>query len=135
MGTAIIPENGIAITKLDAKTSQITVTQGLQKLVVTVKDYMIQDFTDHAGSTIWYADKPIKSEGFPTMKPVKLCARAIVNSSIENEVVLDPFGGSGSTLIACEQLNRSCYIMDVDPICCDIIIKRWEEYGRTKTNT
>lgn len=62
----------------------------------------------------------------PTMKPVKLIANALMNSTIENNTVIDLFGGSGSTLIACEQLNRTCYMMELDPKYCDVIIKRWE---------
>jgi DNA modification methylase len=64
--------------------------------------------------------------GHATPKPIALCARAIKSSSRENEIVLDVFGGSGSTLIACEQLNRICYMMELDPKYCDVIIKRWE---------
>ena len=63
----------------------------------------------------------------PTMKPVELIANALKNSTIENNIVLDLFGGSGSTLIACEQLNRTCYMMELDPHYCDVIIARWEK--------
>ena len=62
----------------------------------------------------------------PTPKPIALCARAIKSSSRENGIVLDVFGGSGSTLIACEQLNRTCYMMELSPKYCDVIIKRYE---------
>ena len=61
-----------------------------------------------------------------TQKPVKLSATAIENTTNENNIVIDVFGGSGSTLIACEQLNRKCYMMELDPKYCDVIIKRWE---------
>ena len=64
--------------------------------------------------------------GHATPKPIALCARAIKSSSREGEIVLDVFGGSGSTLIACEQLNRTCYMMELGPRYCDVIIKRWE---------
>ena len=64
--------------------------------------------------------------GHATPKPIALCSRAIKSSSRENENVLDVFGGSGSTLIACEQLNRKCYMMELEPKYCDVIIKRWE---------
>ena len=67
-----------------------------------------------------------ESGGHATPKPIALCARAIKSSSRENEIVLDVFGGSGSTLIACEQLNRKCYMMELDPKYCDVIITRWE---------
>lgn len=64
--------------------------------------------------------------GHATPKPIKICERAIVTSSRKGEIVLDVFGGSGSTLIACEQLNRKCYMVELDPKYCDVIIKRWE---------
>lgn len=64
--------------------------------------------------------------GHATPKPIALCSRAIKSSSREKEIVLDVFGGSGSTLIACEQLNRNCYMMELEPKYCDVIIKRWE---------
>lgn len=64
--------------------------------------------------------------GHPTPKPIALCSRAIKSSSREGEIVLDVFGGSGSTLIACEQLKRKCYMCELDPHYCDVILKRWE---------
>lgn len=82
--------------------------------------------------TIIREDKPNKSEEHPTMKPVKLIARLVENSSRERERVLDIFGGSGTTMIACEQLGRSCYMMELDPHYADVIIKRWENFtGQT----
>lgn len=79
------------------------------------------------GTTIIKEDKPFRNSEHPTMKPVKLCGRLIMNSTREDEVVLDPFGGSGSTLIACEQAKRSCRTIELDPVYCDVIVKRWEE--------
>lgn len=72
-------------------------------------------------------DKPMRSELHPTMKPVKLIARQIVNSSRRGESVIDFFGGSGTTLIACEQLGRKCYMMEYSPRYVDVIIERWEQ--------
>ena len=66
--------------------------------------------------------------GHATPKPIALCSRAIKSSSRENEIVLDVFGGSGSTLIACEQLNRKCYMCELEPQWVDVIIARWEQY-------
>ena len=77
-------------------------------------------------TTIWEFDKPKKNSDHPTMKPIALISYPIKNSSMSNCIVLDPFGGSGSTLIACEQLGRTCYMMELDPKYCDVIIKRWE---------
>ena len=65
--------------------------------------------------------------GHATPKPIALCSRSIKSSSRENETILDVFGGSGSTLIACEQLNRKCFMMELDPHYCDVIIARWEK--------
>lgn len=62
------------------------------------------------------------------MKPQELICNAILNSSDKGDTVLDVFGGSGSTLIACEQTGRKCRMMEIDPHYCDVIIKRWEEY-------
>jgi len=77
---------------------------------------------------IWEYDKPNKSEEHPTMKPVKLCAAAISDSTIEGWSVMDLFGGSGSTLIACEQLDRVCYMMELDPKYVDVIRKRYAKF-------
>ena len=71
--------------------------------------------------SVIYENKPSRSEEHPTMKPVPLIAQLIVNSSKQGENVLDLFGGSGTTLIACEQLNRSCYMMEFDPM--SVLIK------------
>lgn len=77
-------------------------------------------------TTVINADKPLRNADHPTMKPVKLMAYLIRNSSRPGEVVLDVFGGSGSTLIAAEQTGRKCYTCEIDPRYCDVIIKRWE---------
>lgn len=75
---------------------------------------------------VWNIPRPKRSEEHPTMKPVELVARAIENSSGENGIVLDPFGGSGTTLVAAEQLNRRCKMMELSEHYCDVIIRRWE---------
>lgn len=78
--------------------------------------------------TLWEIKRPSKSELHPTMKPIELCARAIKNSSDRSGLVYEPFGGSGSTLIACEQLGRKCYMMELDPKYCDVIRKRYWKF-------
>lgn len=78
-------------------------------------------------TTTMHENKPAKSELHPTMKPVALMERQIENSSKENEIVLDLFGGSGTTLIACENKHRKCYMMEYDQHYADVIIKRWED--------
>ena len=78
--------------------------------------------------SIWEIDKPRKDGGHPTMKPIQLIANALENSSESNDHILDLFGGSGSTLIACEQLGRKCYMMELDPKYCDVIRKRYWKF-------
>ena len=78
-------------------------------------------------TTIWEYDKPKSNYAHPTMKPVALLAYPIMNSSMSNTLVLDPFGGSGSTLIACEQSDRSCNMIELDEKFCDVIVKRYIE--------
>lgn len=83
-------------------------------------------------STVIDMDKPIKNADHPTMKPVKLMAYLIRNSSRPGEIVLDVFGGSGSTLMAAEQTGRTCYTCELDERYCDVIIKRWEAFTGDK---
>lgn len=84
-------------------------------------------YSDRKQSTIWEFDKPKKNSDHPTMKPVPLVAYPILNSSLTGCIVLDPFGGSGSTLIACEQTDRVCYTVELDEKFCDVIVKRYIE--------
>ena len=77
---------------------------------------------------VWFFDKPIRNDLHPTMKPVALVARAIRNSSKTRDIVLDPFGGSGSTLIACEKTGRQARLMELDPKYCDVILQRWQDW-------
>lgn len=86
-----------------------------------------QWYTGRKESTIWEFDKPKKNGDHPTMKPIPLLAYPILNSSLTNCVVLDPFGGSGSTLIACEQADRICHTIELDEKFCDVIVKRYIE--------
>ncbi len=91
------------------------------------------DNTHDNMNNVWHFDRTSNQEreltgDHATPKPIALCARAIKSSSRDGEAVLDVFGGSGSTLIACEQLNRICYMMELDPKYVDVIIKRWENF-------
>ena len=85
----------------------------------------------HALST-WTINKKNGETGHPTEKPVEVPAMAVSHSSKENDIVLDLFGGSGSTLIACEQLNRKCYMCELDEHYCSVIIQRWENFTGEK---
>ena len=84
-------------------------------------------YADRKQTTIWEFEKPKKNGDHPTMKPVALVAYPILNSSLTNCIVLDPFGGSGSTLIACDQTERICYTIELDEKYCDVIVKRYIE--------
>ena len=92
-----------------------------------LKTLVKQLMSDDTPSTIIHEDKPVKDADHPTMKPVGLFSRLVKNSSRRGEVVLDLFGGSGTTLVVCEQAGRSARIMEYDPKYCDVIIKRWEQ--------
>ena len=86
-----------------------------------------QWYSDRKQTTIWEFEKTKKNTDHPTMKPIPLLAYPIQNSSMSNTLVLDPFGGSGSTLIACEQTDRSCAAIELDEKYCDVIVKRYIE--------
>ena len=97
------------------------------------KEELLQEITklrgDNLPNTIIYEDKPARNEEHLTMKPVKLFQRLIKNSSKEDDAILDPFGGSGTTIIACEKLNRTAYVNEIDPHYCDVIRKRWTKWA------
>jgi DNA modification methylase len=77
---------------------------------------------------VWHFDKPVRNDLHPTMKPVALVERAVRNSSKSRDIVLDPFGGSGSTLIACAKAGRQARLVELDPKYCDVIIRRWQAW-------
>lgn len=89
-------------------------------------------FSDRSQPTVLDFKKPSKSENHPTMKPIELFAYQIKNSSKANDIILDTFGGSGTSIIACEQLNRICFTMELDPRYCDVIVDRWETFTNQK---
>jgi DNA modification methylase len=78
-------------------------------------------------TSVWTVDKPRESKLHPTMKPVALIENALLNSSEAGDLVLDIFGGSGSTLIACEKTHRRCFMMELSPAYCEVIVTRWEQ--------
>ena len=86
-----------------------------------------QWYADRKQTTIWEFEKTKRNTDHPTMKPIPLLAYPIQNSSMSNTLVLDPFGGSGSTMIACEQTDRDCYTIELDEKYCDVIVKRYIE--------
>lgn len=93
-----------------------------------MRDLLREILSDKVSTTVIDENKPAKNADHPTMKPLKLLARLIKNSSRPGDIVLDTFGGSGSTLITCEQLGRLCYTMELDPKYADVIVKRWQKF-------
>ncbi|MEP6539581.1 MAG: DNA modification methylase [Bryobacteraceae bacterium] len=85
-------------------------------------------YGDKTQSTLWHEKKPAANRLHPTMKPVELIERALVNSSKAGDLVFDPFGGSGSTLIACEKVGRNAVLIELDPRYVDVIVQRWEAF-------
>ena len=98
-----------------------------EELRAALKALLDQEATD-----VLREPKPQKSDLHPTMKPVRLLARLIRNSTDEGDIVLDLFGGSGSTLMACEQMGRRCRMVELDPAFCDVIVRRWEAFTGRK---
>lgn len=94
-----------------------------EELLQLLKDILQQK----KSTTVIDCDKPAVDDEHPTMKPVKLIGYLIRNSTRRGDVILDLFGGSGTTMIAAEQLGRKCYMMELDPHYCDVIIARWEK--------
>lgn len=84
-------------------------------------------------TTVFEYNKPLKNDLHPTMKPIELICKLINDGSLEGMNIYDGFGGSGSTLIACEQLKRNCFMMELDEKYCDVIVKRWEDYTGKKS--
>jgi len=98
-----------------------------------MRELLREIFSDKISTTVLNEDKPSKNGDHPTMKPLKLLARLVKNSSRQGEIVLDTFGGSGSTLITCQQLGRRCYTMELDPKYADVIVKRYLKFTGEKS--
>jgi DNA modification methylase len=125
--TVIKSDDGIFEVKTKSGI-QLTVNIGLKKVVIEVPQYKVLMDGDDTETTTWYVDKPIKNGEHPTMKPIKLCARGINNSSKPGDIILDLFGGSGSTLMAAEQTGRACFTMELDERYASVIVKRYINY-------
>jgi DNA modification methylase len=111
--------------------TQATVMDSSENLEKLKKDELLKILKELIASiqtTILYENKPTRNDVHPTMKPVSLVGRLIKNSSKARELLYEPFGGSGSTLIAADQLDRVCYCMELDPKYVDVIVKRWEDH-------
>lgn len=110
----------------------LTLSNGNKNVVLKVPSYEVVHAGLDSDSTIWRVPKPLRNGEHPTMKPILLCDKAIQNSSRDGDIILDPFGGSGSTLMACEQSGRVCYMMELDPVYVDVIVRRWEKFTGEK---
>ena len=123
-------KDGAAHYFLDNRKQSTVIEDLMPDLAHMKKDEMAQllreIYAEEIATDVIRESKPNVSELHPTMKPLKLIARQIRNSSREGEAVLDLFGGSGTTLIACEQMNRRCFMMEFDPHYADVIVARWE---------
>ena len=119
---------------INARTETTTIEEplDLEKLTKDEMKTLLQTIYQETPTTVIDEHKPSKNTDHPTMKPIKLIGRLIRNSSKPGEKVLDLFGGSGSTLIASEELDRKCYMMEYDPKYVDVIINRWEEFTGRK---
>lgn len=128
----VIEEAAPILVQQGDKGALLTFTVGIHSVTIRVPSYEVLQSGDDGISTVWRFEKPLRNGDHPTMKPIGLCARAIQNSSRSGDIVLDLFGGSGSTLMAAEQTARTCYTMELDPVYCDVIIRRWEEFTGQK---
>ncbi|MGE4536518.1 MAG: site-specific DNA-methyltransferase [Desulfovibrio sp.] len=124
-------------TLLEALPGAVLLDDGRVQIPAGDDVYLVsgQDLSvEIAPGSIISVDKPTRSDAHPTMKPVALLERFIRNSSRPGGLVIDPFGGSGSTLMACEGLGRSCRTLELDPRFCDVIVRRWQDHtGRVAT--
>lgn len=130
--STVIDDDVPIVIKDEGTHKLILFNTGLRQVVIKATDAEIISSAGDDLSTIWRIEKPQRNGEHPTMKPIALCARAIQNSSKSDDIVLDLFAGSGSTLMAAEQTNRICYAMEYDPIYVDVIIKRWETFTGKK---
>jgi DNA modification methylase len=94
-----------------------------------VKDQKDTWYGNRSQSTLWEESKPAANRLHPTMKPVELIDRALRNSSRAGDIVVDLFGGSGSSLIACQRKGRKAHLMEIDPRYADVIVNRWQDYS------
>ena len=121
----------LAISK-EKDHSVLTFTSGTRSIAVKVPSFEIVYEGTEEDSTVWRFEKPKKNGDHPTMKPIPLCAKAIKNYSKPGDIVLDQFGGSGSTLMAAQQTGRACYTVEFDPVYAEVIIRRWESFTGEK---
>jgi site-specific DNA-methyltransferase (adenine-specific) len=120
------------INRRDLTTVVDEVRQRIDEMSKDELKEALQTIIRETPTTVIDEAKPLRSADHPTMKPVPLIGQQVRNSSRAKDIVLDIFGGSGTTLIACEQLSRQCRIIEFAPEYCDVIIRRWEEFTTAK---
>ncbi len=126
--TTVLPDGGCVSVQHREDGDVITFSDGLHAISIKAKEYEVLDDGTGALDSAIYFEKPAANDLHPTMKPVGLLAKLIKNSSRRGDLVLDPFGGSGSTLIASESEGRKACAMELDPFYCDQIVKRYVEF-------
>lgn len=124
---------GVTVEKRGS-TNIITLDLGLNTVQIKTDEFEIIDAGDDTDKSAWFFDKPVKNADHPTMKPVGINARAIKNSSKPDQLVLDPFGGSGSSLIACEQTGRQARLIDMMPKYVDVTVDRYISFVNSSEN-
>ena len=132
--TTVIQENIPLEILKDGEEYILTFASEQGDVVVRVPDFEVEGCGTDELDTIWRFNKPLRNGEHPTMKPIALCARGIRNSSKTGDIVFEPFGGSGSTLIAAEQLGRRCYCIELDPKYCDVIVNRYIKFKDSTNN-
>lgn len=130
--STVIEEDIPIVIQQEGESTVITITSGINTIVLKVPSFELLHTGTDEDTTVWRFEKPLRNGEHPTMKPIGLGAKAIQNSSKHGEIVADFFGGSGSTLMGAEQTGRICYTMELDPVYCDVIIRRWEEFTGQK---
>jgi DNA modification methylase len=130
--TTVIDDTESLTVVNEGQVFSITASFGGKTVVLKAKDVEVAYSGVDEFETAWRFDKPLRNGDHPTMKPVRLAARAIQHGSRKDEIVLDGFMGSGTTLIACDQLSRRCFGTELDPKYCDVIVKRWENLTSEK---
>lgn len=127
--TVLEEMEGVSVTE-EEDGYRLSICVGGQVVELAVDGWDVLSSGD--SETVWRVERPSRSKDHPTMKPVRLVGRAVENSSRRGHFVFDPFGGSGTTMICCEQMGRRALLVELDPRYADVIIQRWEKFTDLK---